>query len=57
MPKIDPVQPRMQDHSELYLRFSVPAVRDLRNVLMRSSRYESVNEVTIKRKVIPFGND
>ena len=36
MPKIDPVQPRMQDHSELYLRLSVPAVRDLRNILMTS---------------------
>ena len=36
MPKIDPVQPRMQDHSELYLRLSVPAVRDLRNTLMTS---------------------
>ena len=34
--KIDPVQPRMQDHSELYLRLSVPAVRDLRNTLMTS---------------------
>ena len=36
MPKIDPVQPRMQDHSELYLRLSVPSVRDLRNTLMTS---------------------
>ena len=36
MPKIDPVQPRMQDHSELYLRLSLPSVRDLRNTLMGS---------------------
>ena len=36
MPKIDPVQPRMQDHSELYLRLSLPSVRDLRNILMTS---------------------
>ena len=36
MPKIDPVQPRMQDHSELYLRLSVPTVRDLRGILMTS---------------------
>ena len=36
MPKIDPVQPRMQDHAELYLRLSVPIVRDLRNTLMTS---------------------
>ena len=36
MPKIDPVQPRMQDHSELYLWLSVPIVRDLRNTLMTS---------------------
>ena len=36
MPKIDPVQPRMQDHTELYLRLSVPSVRDLRNTLMTS---------------------
>ena len=36
MPKIDPVQPRMQDHTELYLRLSVRGVRDLRNTLMTS---------------------
>ena len=36
MPKIDPVQPRMQDHSELYLRLSIPTVRDLRSILMTS---------------------
>ena len=36
MPKIDPVQPRMQDHTELYLRLSVPSVRDLRDTLMDS---------------------
>ena len=36
MPKIDPVQPRMQDHTELYLRLSVPNVRDLRDILMNS---------------------
>ena len=36
MTKIDPIQPRMQDHTELYLRLSMPKVRDLRNVLMNS---------------------
>ena len=36
MPKIDPVQPRMQDHTELYPRLSTPSVRDLRNTLMNS---------------------
>ena len=36
MPKIDPIQPRMQDHTELCLRLSMPNVRDLRNTLMNS---------------------
>ena len=48
MPKIDPVQPRMQDHSELYLRLSLPSVRDLRNILMTSLSMTRSMRATVK---------
>ena len=55
MPKIDPVQPRMQDHSELYLRLSVPSVRDLRNVLMSSLAMSNSMKARSNEKLFLLG--
>ena len=58
MPKIDPIQPRMQDHTELYLRLSMPNVRDFRNTLMNtlSMSYSMRSRAHEKRFILGMVN-
>ena len=35
MPLRDPIQPRLIDHTQLYLRLSLPDVTDLREILLQ----------------------
>ena len=44
MPIRDPIQPRLIDHTQLYLRLSLPDVADLRDILLQKDFYDETHE-------------
>ena len=55
MPLRDPIQPRLMDHTQLYLRLSLPDVADLRDTLLQKMSMTSPMKQRAMQKLTLLG--
>ena len=55
MPLIDPMQPRLMDHTQLYLRLSLPDVKDLRETLLNKMSMTKLMRLRALEKLALLG--